>query len=177
MPTVLVSATSHAPLPAAAVTPAPSPSGPVGLRLINLSTGLCVGIADPTSFALLLQPCTADGSQGWERLPAGQDTYQLRNTGTGTCLDGTTGGGNVVTVLLQSCRSGPDRAAQLWRFAPGSGPGTFRLWLLPPVPSSDYSAHLLGPQDWPPSDPPHAGSVIVQLPNYYNSDSFLFTMG
>ncbi|MDH6127491.1 RICIN domain-containing protein [Kitasatospora sp. GP82] len=164
-------------VPAPAVTAAPSPSGPVGLQLINLSSGLCVGIADPTTSALQLQPCTVSGSQGWERLPAGRDTYQLRNTGTGNCLDGTTGGGNVVTVVLQSCRSDSDRAEQLWRFAPGPGPGTFRLWLLPPVPSSDYPAHLLGPQNWPDNDPPHVGSVLVQLPNYYNSNSFLFTMG
>ncbi|WP_157537708.1 hypothetical protein [Kitasatospora azatica] len=177
-PTPIGQATSAAPQPSD--TAAPSPGAPGALQLVNVSSGLCVGIADPATFVLQLQPCADSGSPRWERLPAGQDAYQLRVTGdgagSGTCLDGTTGGGNVVTVVLQPCRSDPGRAEQLWKFVPGPDPGTFRLWLLPPVPSSDYSAHLLGPQDWSPADPPRAGSVLAQLPDYYDSDSFLFTL-
>ncbi|MBV6702807.1 RICIN domain-containing protein [Kitasatospora aureofaciens] len=157
----------------------PSPTQPVaaGLPLVNHGSELCVGLttAAQTAGPLQLQPCNGQATQRWQRLPAGQDTYQLRNTGTGTCLDGTTTGGNSVTVTLTACRS--DTAEQLWRFAPDAQAAAFRLLFVPPVPSSDYPAHLLGPQDWTKANPPHPGSLLMHLPNYYNSDSFLFTMG
>ncbi|MFH8384820.1 RICIN domain-containing protein [Kitasatospora sp. NPDC018058] len=161
----------------------PSPTQPVaaGLPLVNHGSELCVGLATAAQAAaqtagpLQLQPCNGQATQRWQRLPAGQDTYQLRNAGTGTCLDGTTTGGNSVTVTLTACRS--DTAEQLWRFAPDARTAAFRLLFIPPVPSSDYPAHLLGPQDWTKANPPHPGSLLTHLPNYYNSDSFLFTMG
>ncbi|MGE7438052.1 RICIN domain-containing protein [Kitasatospora sp. NPDC001175] len=172
------------PMQPAAATPTGdtnSPMQPVvaGLPLVNHGSGLCVGITTATQAAgpLQLQQCTGQATQRWQRVPAGQGSYQLRNTGTGACLDGTTEGGNSVTVTLQACRSDSGRAEQLWRFAPDARSDTFRLVFLPPVPSSDYPAHLLGPQDWSKADPPHPGSLLVHLPNYYNSDNFLFTMG
>ncbi|WP_053690830.1 sigma-70 family RNA polymerase sigma factor [Streptomyces sp. WM6372] len=170
--------------PSAPVAPAPSSaspsptSAPAGQRLVNTSSGLCVGFAGSGSEgALQLQPCTGDASQGWQRLPAGRDTYQFRNAGTGTCLDGTTAGGNVVDVTLRACRSGSGRETQLWRTESAGRSGAFRLWFVPPVPKSDYADHLLGPRNWPKVDPPRQGSALVQLPNYYNSVNFLFTLG
>ncbi|MFE5586212.1 RICIN domain-containing protein [Kitasatospora sp. NPDC056531] len=174
--------TSPSPTQPVTATPTnttPSPTQPVaaGLPLVNHGSELCIGLttAAQTAGPLQLQPCNGQATQRWQRLPAGQDTYQLRNTGTGTCLDGTTAGGNSVTVTLTACRS--DTAEQLWRFAPDAQAAAFRLLFVPPVPSSDYPAHLLGPQDWTKANPPHPGSVLMHLPNYYNSDSFLFTMG
>ncbi|MET8625775.1 RICIN domain-containing protein [Kitasatospora sp. NPDC004669] len=174
--------TSPSPTPPVTATPTnttPSPTQPVaaGFPLVNLGSALCVGptTAAQTAGPLQLQPCNGQATQRWQRLPAGQDTYQLRNTGTGTCLDGTTTGGNGVAVTLTACRS--DTAEQLWRFAPDAQAAAFRLLFVPPVPSSDYPAHLLGPQDWTKAHPPHPGSFLVHLPNYYNSGSFLFTMG
>ncbi|MFD5507118.1 sigma-70 family RNA polymerase sigma factor [Streptomyces sp. NPDC127051] len=165
-----------APEPSTA-SPSPTPA-PTGLRLVNTGSGLCVGFAGSgTEGPLQLQPCNGDASQGWQRLPAGRDTYQFRNTGTGTCLDGTTAGGNVVDVTLRTCRSGTGRETQLWRSEQVGRPGAFRLWLVPRVPKSDYADHLLGPRNWPKADPPHEGSALVQLPNYYNSVNFLFTLG
>ncbi|MEU9041392.1 MULTISPECIES: RICIN domain-containing protein [unclassified Kitasatospora] len=172
--------------PSASAVPSPSPSAvaappstdkPIGLPLVNRSTGLCVGLTDRSGDGpLQLQQCTGRASQRWERLAVSQNAYQLRNADTGTCLDGTTSGGNDVVVALRSCRSDAARAQQLWRFVPDTEPGTFRLWFVPPVPSSDYSCHLLGPQNWPEADPPRPGSPLVQLPDYYHSESFLFTM-
>ncbi|MFJ3794460.1 RICIN domain-containing protein [Kitasatospora sp. NPDC090091] len=155
----------------------PPPTVPVGLALLNISSGLCVGIVDRSADSpLQLEKCTGQASQRWERLAADQDVYQLRNVETGLCLDGTTAGGNTVAVVLRSCRSGAQRQQQLWRFAPDSRTGAVRLWFVPPVPSSDYASHLLGPYNWPEADPPHVGSPLVQLPDYYHSNSFLFTM-
>ncbi|MFF7633154.1 RICIN domain-containing protein [Kitasatospora sp. NPDC008050] len=178
------SATSAAPSPSPAPSPPPSPSpspspstGTAGFRLVNSSSGLCVGITGDGFLAVQLQQCTGDGSQVWQRLMVDQDAFQLRNTGTGQCLDGTADGGDTVTVTLQPCRSDPGRTEQLWRFTSDAAPGSFRLWFLPTVPASAYSAHLLGPQNWAPSDLPRIGSPLVQLPDYYNSDSFDFTMG
>ncbi|MET9886092.1 sigma-70 family RNA polymerase sigma factor [Streptomyces sp. NPDC006430] len=164
----------------AVATPAsPSPSnGSAGIPLVNVGSGLCVGLADGGSDGPLeLEQCTGKPSQGWQRLPARQGTYQLRNTGTGTCLDGTTAGGNVVAVSLRTCRSGTELTTQLWRFEPDARPGAFRIWFVPPVRGSDYSDHLLGPRDWPKANPPHPGSTMVHLPNYYNSVNFLFALG
>ncbi|WP_284581604.1 sigma-70 family RNA polymerase sigma factor [Streptomyces sp. 2P-4] len=156
----------------------PSPSPAPGLPLVHAGSGLCVGLAGTGHEGpLQLQPCTGDASQRWQRLPAGRDTYRFRNTGAGTCLDGTTAGGNVVDVTLRPCCSGTGGATQLWKPEPAGGSGAFRLWLVPPVPQSDYAAHLLGPQNWPKGDPPRRGSALVQLPNYYNSANFLFTLG
>ncbi|MFD7629305.1 sigma-70 family RNA polymerase sigma factor [Streptomyces sp. NPDC059851] len=194
-PSPLVSATARAAAPTTATpsaptaTPAPdtgtsappSPSasaGPAGHPLVNVGSGLCVGVAGGGSGGVLqLQPCTGDAAQGWQRLPAGPGRYQMRNTGTGTCLDGTTAGGNNVAVTLRTCRSDTGRDAQLWKFEQEATPGTFRLWFVPRVPRSDYPNHLLGPQEWPRANPPRPGSRIVHLPNYYDSASFLFTMG
>ncbi|MEV0416217.1 sigma-70 family RNA polymerase sigma factor [Streptomyces sp. NPDC050448] len=169
------------PTPARVTTTSASASpsvGPAGLPLVNTGSGLCVGLADNGSDGpLQLQQCTGSAGQGWQRLPAGQDTYQLRNTGTGTCLDGTTAGGNLVDVTLRTCQSEAGRATQLWRFQPVTPSGAFRLWFVPRVPQSDYSAHLLGPRNWPKADPPRPGSPMVHLPDYYNSVNFLFTLG
>ncbi|MEU6234989.1 RICIN domain-containing protein [Kitasatospora sp. NPDC047058] len=163
--------------PPPTVVVAPPPTVPVGLTLLNRSSGLCVGIADRSADSpLQLQQCTGQTSQRWERLAADQDVYRLRNVETGTCLDGTTYGGNTVAVILRSCRSGAQRAQQLWRFEPDAKTGAVRLWFVPPVPSSDYASHLLGPYNWPEADPPRIGSPLVQLPDYYHSSSFLFTM-
>ncbi|MFH9349781.1 RICIN domain-containing protein [Kitasatospora sp. NPDC017646] len=174
-------ATSVDTTPSTAPPAAPAPPVVGGLPLVNHGSGLCIGLTTSTRaagpFQLQLQQCNGQATQHWQRLPAGEDTYQLRNTATGTCLDGTTAGGNSVTVTLQTCRSDTGRAEQLWRFAPDAQEDTFRLVFVPRVPSSDYSAHLLGPQEWSKADPPHPGSLLVHLPDYYDSDSFVFTMG
>ncbi|MEU2390306.1 sigma-70 family RNA polymerase sigma factor [Streptomyces sp. NPDC007369] len=168
-----------APVTGTSASPSPSPStGPAGLPLVNVASGLCVGVADGGSGGVLqLQPCTGGASQGWQRLPAGRGSYQMRHTSTDTCLDGTTAGGNHVAVTLRPCRSDQGRDAQLWRFEQVGAPGAFRLWFVPQVPRSHYPDHLLGPQEWSKANPPRPGSRIVHLPNYYNSTSFLFTMG
>ncbi|MFJ2825618.1 RICIN domain-containing protein [Streptomyces toxytricini] len=168
---------SAAPKPSSA-PPSPNPAA-TGLPLVHAGSGLCVGFAGTGSEGpLQLQPCTGDASQRWQRLPAGQDTYQFRNAGAGTCLDGTAAGGNTVDVTLCPCRSGRGRASQLWKPEPAGRSEAFRLWFVPPVPKSDdYADHLLGPQNWPKADPPRRGSALVQLPNYYNSANFVFTLG
>ncbi|MGW4687258.1 sigma-70 family RNA polymerase sigma factor [Streptomyces sp. NPDC004244] len=183
-PATATPSASTAPLPVTGTSASPTASasaspttGPAGLPLLNVNSGLCVGPAGGSGGVLELQPCTGDASQGWQRLPAGQGTYQIRHTGTGTCLDGTTAGGNTVTVTLRPCRSDRGRDAQLWRFQRQGSPGTFRIWFVPQVPRSDYPDHLLGPQNWPKTDPPHPGSRLVHLPNYYDSANFLFSMG
>ncbi|HET6352649.1 RICIN domain-containing protein [Streptomyces sp.] len=165
--------------PEVAAPPAPS-AKPKGFQLVNQATGLCVGIqgaADTQGAMMQLQECvSSEATQRWERIAAGQDTYQLRNTGTGKCLDGTHNGGNVVRVVQWDCHVSDDRSVQLWTFvSDGTAPG-YRLFFVPQVSSSDYSSHLLGPEEWPEADPPRVGSYLAQLPNYYNSSSFIFAM-
>ncbi|MFD3555105.1 sigma-70 family RNA polymerase sigma factor [Streptomyces goshikiensis] len=178
---VVATSAAASPVPSASVpVPAsPSPStGRAGTALVNTASGMCVGLAgNRPDGPPELQRCTKDPSQGWQRLPAGRDTYQLRNTGTGTCLDGTTGGGNVVAVSLRACRSDAGRATQLWRFDPVERPGAYRIWFVPKVRQTDYANHLLGPRNWPKADPPCPGSDLVHLPDYYNSVNFHFSLG
>ncbi|MEU6232233.1 RICIN domain-containing protein [Kitasatospora sp. NPDC047058] len=163
-------------VPTVAVTP--TPAGQLGAPLVNKSSGLCVGITDRKADSPpQLQPCTGQAGQRWERLAADQDTYQLRNVDTGMCLDGTTAGGDTVVVVVRSCRSGAQRAQQLWWFEPDARTGAVRLWFVPPVPSSEDASHLLGPEHWAHADPTRAGSALVHLPDYYHSSSFLFTLG
>ncbi|WP_052680463.1 sigma-70 family RNA polymerase sigma factor [Streptomyces sp. NRRL F-4428] len=165
---------------ASAAPPAPSPSTEntaAGAALVNVASGLCVGVSggsggDPVR----LEPCTGKAGQKWERLPAPQNAHQLRNAGTGTCLDGTSGGGNSVAVTLRACRTGGDRATQLWRFERDRYPGAYRVWFVPKVPQSHYADHLLGPLNWPKADPPRPGSAMVQMPNYYDSANLLFAL-
>ncbi|MGW6982006.1 sigma-70 family RNA polymerase sigma factor [Streptomyces sp. NPDC054932] len=174
--TPLPSASTSASASAVPTSASPSPEH-TGAALVNVASGLCVGLGGPGSDGpLQLEKCTGKASQGWERLPAHQNTYQLRNADTGTCLDGTSGGGNLVAVTLRACRTGADRATQLWRFQPDARSGAYRVWFVPKVPQSDYSDHLLGPRNWPKADPPRPGSQMVHLPNYYNSVSMLFAL-
>ncbi|MFG2713618.1 sigma-70 family RNA polymerase sigma factor [Streptomyces goshikiensis] len=174
---VVATSAAASPVSSASVSASPS-TRPAGSALVNTASGLCVGLGGNGSGGPLeLQRCTKDPSQGWQRLPAGQNTYQLRNTGTGTCLDGTTGGGNVVSVSLRACRSDAGRATQLWRFDPVERPGTYRIWFVPRVRQTDYANHLLGPRNWPKADPPCPGSPLVHLPDYYNSVNFHFSLG
>ncbi|MQS16146.1 sigma-70 family RNA polymerase sigma factor [Streptomyces kaniharaensis] len=169
--------------PASSTPPSASPSASpsadaAGLPLVNVGSGLCIGVADSgAAGSLQLQQCSGKPPQRWQRLPASQDTYQLRNAATGTCIDGTTAGGNSIPVTLRDCRSDAGRAEQLWRFEPAAQPGAFRLWFVPPVPQSDYSQHLLGPHNWAKIDPPQVGSLVAHLPDYYDSVNLLFTMG
>ncbi|MEV4613044.1 RICIN domain-containing protein [Kitasatospora sp. NPDC049258] len=165
-----------APTTAAPTTPAPSPTGrPAGFRLRNTRTGLCVGPQDPDGAFIQLQACTGALSQRWERVAAGRDAYQLRNTGTGKCLDGTSGGGNIVRVVQSTCLPAAGGTVQLWTFRAEPDGSSFRLLFVPPVPSSDYPSHLFGPQDWSAGDPPGNGTYLAQLPDYYHSPSFIFT--
>ncbi|MGW7331079.1 RICIN domain-containing protein, partial [Streptomyces sp. NPDC054840] len=176
-PAAPLPSTSTSASPSAVPTSAaPSPDR-TGAALVNVASGLCVGLGGPGSDgSLQLEKCTGKPSQGWQRLPAHENTYQLRNAGTGTCLDGGTGGGNLAEVTLRACRTGVDRATQLWRFEPNARPGTYRIWFVPKVRHSDYSDHLLGPRNWPKADPPCPGSEMVHLPNYYNSVNLLFAL-
>ncbi|MFG2991821.1 sigma-70 family RNA polymerase sigma factor [Streptomyces sp. NPDC048257] len=172
LPSASMSASASASAPPTSASPSPDRSG---AALVNVASGLCVGHGGPGSDGpLQLEKCTGKADQGWQRLPAPQNTYQLRNADTGTCLDGTTGGGNLAAVTLRACRSGADRATQLWRFQPDARPGVYRVWFVPKVPHSDYADHLLGPRNWPKADPPRPGSEMVHLPNYYNSVNLLF---
>ncbi|MER7767456.1 RICIN domain-containing protein [Kitasatospora sp. NPDC096140] len=171
------SSTPSSPAPATAAV-APPPSRPVGLPLVNRASGLCVAPTDRSADSpLQLQQCTGQAAQRWELLAADQGGYQLRTADTGLCLDGTTSGGNLVAVTVRSCRSDAQRAEQLWRLEPDAKTGAVRLWFVPSVPSSDDASHLLGPYNWPKADPPRSGSALVQLPDYYHSGSFLFTLG
>ncbi len=172
---------SASPSASASPTAAPTSAAPstdhTGAALVNVASGLCVGPSGPGSDGpLQLEKCTGKADQAWQKLPAQQNTYQLRNAGTGTCLDGTTGGGNVSGVSLRACRTGADRVTQLWRFAQDARPGTYRIWFVPKVPRSDYADHLLGPRNWPKADPPCPGSDLVHLPNYYNSANLVFAL-
>ncbi|MFB6820665.1 sigma-70 family RNA polymerase sigma factor [Streptomyces virginiae] len=163
--------------PTAVPTSAAPTTDRTGAALVNVASGLCVGLGGPGSDGpLQLEQCTGAARQAWQQLPARQNTYQLRNADTGTCLDGTTSGGNVVGVSLRPCRTGTDRATQLWRFEPDARPGTYRVWFVPKVPRSDYSDHLLGPRNWPKADPPRPGSEMAHLPNYYNSGNMVFAL-
>ncbi|MFI8389116.1 sigma-70 family RNA polymerase sigma factor [Streptomyces sp. NPDC085540] len=177
-PSASPAASTSASASASAMPTSASPStGQTGTALVNVASGLCVGLGGSGSGGpLQLEKCTGQASQGWQRLPAHQNTYQLRNAGTGTCLDGTTSGGNLVAVALRACRTDADRATQLWRFEPDARPGAYRVWFVPKVPHSDYADHLLGPRNWPKADPPRPGSQMVHLPNYYNSVNLLFTL-
>ncbi|MGW6918008.1 RICIN domain-containing protein [Kitasatospora sp. NPDC054939] len=158
------------PTKSATLTPSPT-RRPGGLRLVNLRTGLCVTPGDSDS--VRLATCTGADSQHWQFLDAdGDGLHQVRNAAGGRCLDGTTTGGNTVTVVLRDCR--PDHREQLWKPVPDRNPAALRLHFAPQATSSDYADHLLGPADiWP--GPAKAGSPLVRQPNYYNKDDFLFT--
>ncbi|MEU6299692.1 sigma-70 family RNA polymerase sigma factor [Streptomyces erythrochromogenes] len=178
LPSPSASASASASAPPTSASPSPDQTGPA---LVNVASGLCVGIeggggSDGAYGSLQLEKCTGKADQRWQRLPAHQSAYQLRNAATGTCIEGT-GGGNVVEVTLRSCRTGPDRVAQLWRFEQDARHGAFRVWFVPKVPHSDYPDHLLGPRNWPKADPPRPGSEMAHLPNYYNSVNLLFALG
>ncbi|WP_329094953.1 sigma-70 family RNA polymerase sigma factor [Streptomyces sp. NBC_01439] len=174
LPSASSSASPSASASASAPPTAPTPStGQTGAALVNVASGLCVGLGGSGSGGRLqLERCTGQASQGWQQLPAQQNTYQLRNADTGTCLDG----GNLVVVTLRACRTGANRATQLWRFEPDARPGAYRIWFVPKVRYTDYADHLLGPRNWPKADPPRPGSEMVHLPNYYNSVNMLFAL-
>ncbi|MFJ5809087.1 sigma-70 family RNA polymerase sigma factor (plasmid) [Streptomyces sp. NBC_01426] len=174
-PSASTSASASATTAPTSASPSPKP---VGNTLVNVGSGLCVGVGGGRSGgAVQLEKCSGKASQGWQRLPAWRNTHQLRNADTGTCLDGTSGGGNLTEVTLRPCRTGADRATQLWRFEPASRSGAYRIWFVPRVPRSDYPDHLLGPRNWPKADPPCPGSEMVHLPNYYNSINLVFALG
>ncbi|MEV6682994.1 sigma-70 family RNA polymerase sigma factor [Streptomyces erythrochromogenes] len=174
--TGLPSTSASASTPPTSASPSPDRTGPA---LVNVASGLCVGLggggSDGSHGSLQLEKCTGKADQGWQQLPAHQNTYQLRNAETGTCIEGT-GGGNVVEVTLRSCRTGPDRVTQLWRFEQEARHGAYRVWFVPKVSHSDYADHLLGPRNWPKADPPRPGSEMAHLPNYYNSVNLLFAL-
>ncbi|MEU4495605.1 RICIN domain-containing protein [Streptomyces sp. NPDC023998] len=152
---------------------------PVGSQLVNRRTGLCVGAQSRAAGAWLrLEECRTTELQRWETVKDASGAYQLRNSGSSKCLDGTDGGGNVVRAVLSDCgdHSSPHYTVQLWTISPVADSGAFRLQFVPPVASSDYSLHLLGPEDWPNESPPRKGSYLAHLPDYYNSESFVFTM-
>ncbi len=155
------------------------PRPPAGFQLVNRSTGLCVAVQSPADGAMLrLDVCDAGAArQRWETVAAGYGAHQLRNVGTHKCLDGTDGGGNVVRVVQSDCHNSysAQRTIQLWITKPQSDEGAFRLHFAPTVHGSDYSSHLLGPEDWWRENPPRQGSYLARLPNYYNSESFVFT--
>ncbi|MFI8448851.1 sigma-70 family RNA polymerase sigma factor [Streptomyces erythrochromogenes] len=175
LPSAPTTASASASATPTSVPPSPDRTG-TGAALVNVASGLCVGPGGGSDGPLQLDKCTGKADQEWQRLPAHSHTYQLRNVGTGTCLDGTTSGGNVVEVTLRACRTGADRVTQLWRFEQDARHGTYRVWFVPKVRHSDYADHLLGPRNWPKADPPRPGSEMVQLPNYYNSVNLLFAL-
>ncbi|MFD3756188.1 sigma-70 family RNA polymerase sigma factor [Streptomyces sp. NPDC058622] len=175
--TPLPSASASATATTAPTSPSPSISTrPVAAALVNVGSGLCVGLGAGPEGPLRLEECTGKPSQGWERLPARHHTHQLRNAETGTCLEGSTRGGNLAAVTLRTCRTGADAYSQLWRFDPDGRAGAYRVWFVPRVPHSDYSHHLLGPRNWPKADPPRPGSDLVHLPDYYHSVNLLFAL-
>ncbi|KOU26409.1 hypothetical protein ADK52_09415 [Streptomyces sp. WM6372] len=154
-------------------------SPPIGFPLVNKATGLCVGaLSRAAGAALRLEECRDAALQRWETFKDASGAYRLRNTGSDKCLDGTEGGGNIVRVVLNECddRSSSRHGVQLWSISPEKGSDAFRLQFVPRVASSDYSSHLFGPEDWWKENPPHGGSYLAHLPNYYNSESFVFTM-
>ncbi|WP_085214368.1 RICIN domain-containing protein [Streptomyces sp. Amel2xC10] len=165
----------------ATVTPAArtAPRAVTGFQLVNKATGLCVEVQSyAAGAALRLEDCDAGARQRWETVQAGNGARQLRNTGTHKCLDGTGRGGNIVRVVQNDCLDSrsAQQAVQLWTVEPEGDDGFFRLRFVPSVPASDYSSHLLGPEDWWRENPPRRGSYLAQLPNYYDSESFLFIM-
>lgn len=178
------SSTLEDPVPEDNATPTPTPtptqsSAPIGFLLVNRATGLCVGAQSRAAGAALrLEECQGVALQRWETFTDVFGAYEFRNTGSGKCLDGTEGGGNIVRVVLNDCsdRSSSRHAVQLWRISPEKGTDAFRLQFVPRVASSDYSSHLFGPEDWWNENPPREGSYLGHLPNYYNSESFVFTM-
>ncbi|WP_354638228.1 RICIN domain-containing protein [Kitasatospora camelliae] len=156
---------------AAGATPSPSRLTP-DFRLVNQRSGLCVSPGDRTGAGVRLATCTGGDAQRWQFLRGGDGAYQIRNAAGGSCLDGTTEGGNLVTVILRECRT--DRPEQRWKVVVDQKAGAFRLFFVPKVPSSDYPDHLLGPTDiWP--GPAKDGTSLVHQPNYYLKDDFLFT--
>ncbi|MFI6006751.1 RICIN domain-containing protein [Streptomyces sp. NPDC051366] len=172
------SSTPEDPVPEDNATPTQS-SPPIGFPLVNRATGLCVGAQSRAAGAALrLEECRDVALQRWETFEDVSGAYRLRNTGSDKCLDGTEGGGNIVRVVLNDCDDhSPSRhAVQLWRISPEKGSDAFRLQFVPRVASTDYSSHLFGPEDWWHENPPHEGSYLAHLPNYYNSESFVFTM-
>ncbi|MEU6214505.1 RICIN domain-containing protein [Streptomyces sp. NPDC047023] len=169
--------TTAAARPPAETTERATQGAQSGFRLVNVRTGLCAGAEGPhNGAALLMQACSGKAWQRWEAVDAGAGRYQLFNTGTHKCLDGTGRGGNVVRVVQNDCLgdAASDRHTQLWMFAGQEGTTAFRLKFVPPVSASDYPHHLLGPGNWWEEAPP-PGSPLVQLPDYYASDAFLFS--
>ncbi|MER8185858.1 RICIN domain-containing protein [Kitasatospora sp. NPDC094015] len=172
-----------APSPGSAA-PDPSPStgssvpsatgSPSGAHLVNRRTGLCVTAGSGDGAGVRLTACTGDDAQRWQFVSSGgAGLQQIRAAAGGRCLDGTTGGGNRVAVVLRECRA--DRREQLWNVVPDKNPADFRLAFAPQVAASDYADHLLGPADiWP--GPAADGSALVHQPNYYNKADFLFTL-
>ncbi|MFD9970013.1 RICIN domain-containing protein [Streptomyces sp. NPDC059011] len=163
--------------PSQYTTASPSTESPAGFQLVNKKSGLCVGIRSNsvTDGALVqLQRCSSASTQRWERVAAGQD-YRLRNMGTGKCLDGA-GRGDSVRLMQWDCHSPTDdwEADQRWRFAPAGDASSYLLEFVPPVDDSAYAWHVLGPEDWTSGNPPHEGTYLAHLPNYYSSDSFVF---
>nr|WP_237519994.1 RICIN domain-containing protein [Streptomyces sp. HUCO-GS316] len=162
----------------------PAPSGtpddpPVGSQLVNRRTGLCVGAQSRAAGTWLrLEECRTTALQRWEAVKDASGAYRLRNSGSSKCLDGTDADGNVVRAVLNDCgdHSSAHYTVQLWTISPVADSGAFRLQFVPPVASSDYSLHLLGPEDWSNESPPRKGSYLAHLPDYYNSESFVFTM-
>ncbi|MFD7834431.1 RICIN domain-containing protein [Streptomyces sp. NPDC059761] len=75
--------------------------------------------------------------QRWETFKDVSGAYQLRNTGSDKCLDGTEGGGNIVRVVLNDCgdRSSSRHAVQLWRISPEREPDAFRLQFVMTAPT------------------------------------------
>ncbi|WKV75957.1 sigma-70 family RNA polymerase sigma factor [Streptomyces sp. PCS3-D2] len=174
--TKLPSASASATPPSASTSASPSPDR-TGAALVNVASGLCVGLGGHDSGgAVVLEKCTGKADQGWQRLPAHGNSYQLRNADTGTCLEGSTAGGNLAEVTLRSCRAGADRVTQLWRFETDARHSAYRVWFVPKAPRTDYADHLLGPRNWPKADPPRPGSELVHLPDYYNSVNLLFDL-
>lgn len=154
---------------------------PAGFQLVNKRSGLCVGIkgnSADNNGVVQLQSCSSSAYQRWQRIAAGKDAYLLRNTGSGKCLDGTSDSGNPIRVVQWECYydAGKDHDAQLWVFAPDTDASSYRLWFVPEAQGSDYSSHLLAPEDWPEGSPSRDGTYLERMPNYYNSGSFVFTM-
>ncbi|MFL4951626.1 RICIN domain-containing protein [Streptomyces sp. MMS24-I31] len=163
---------------AAAAAPRPKPAG---FQLVNLRSGLCVGIEDSSrrNDALLqLQDCTTTPYQRWERVAEGDGTYLMRNRGSGKCLDGTFRRGNVVRVVQWDCfySAGDDQDVQLWSFRPAGSPSSYRLLYMPTAGGRYYDPHLLGPEEGSDRNPPDPGTYLAHLTDYYDSDSFVFTM-
>ncbi|MEU2632533.1 RICIN domain-containing protein, partial [Kitasatospora sp. NPDC007106] len=159
--------------PTAQDAPPPSPTPRIpAFRLVNVRSGLCVSPDGGDAAGVHLATCDGSASQRWQFPLNSGGLLQVRNAADGRCLDGTTQGGNVVTVVLRACLT--DREEQLWKSVPNQTNTAFRLHFAPCVTKSDYPDHLLGPGDiWP--GPAEVGSPLVHQPNYYAKDDFLFT--